>query len=138
MGGRKAGTWARRRAKQRRSELLRTRWQQLLLVFGVVVAVGVVAVTFAAVVVGAWMGWFIAGAFYGATSLLWIVMFELIDPVDIDGVRVVHGSDLAALLTELDPVLAREQVVQIRDRLEPVAQRLAVHQANRPVAFAHR
>ena len=209
------------------------------------------AVTAAALIVGAWMAWFIAGAFYGASVALWVALFELIDPVgrrwwqgsdgeaatsgqlrrcrrqgwrvvhnlmleagDIDhiavgpggvvaietkstdadwewlsrqsihrgwtrqasssaararalvrqhaglavqvrpvvaawvrgladvgpvecnGVRIVHGSTLADLLGDLDPVLTGEQVDQIHQALEPVARRLDVHWASRSAAAA--
>lgn len=54
------------------------------------------------------------------------------EPVEVDGVRVLHGTDLAGFLGSLAPALDQEQVRQIHSALEPVAARLdAVRQERR-------
>lgn len=55
------------------------------------------------------------------------------EPVDIDGVRVMHGSDLPEFLRSLPATLDAEQIRRIHDALLPVATRLdAAGQAGRP------
>lgn len=81
MARRRAGAWARERAKERRRELIRKHRWPLARFAGVVVVIGVAAVALAGWLIGAWSAWFVAGAWYAAMVGTWLAAFELIDPV---------------------------------------------------------
>lgn len=251
MSRRRAGSWARRKARLRRRELFRTHRRRLLGLLAAITAIATAAVTVAALLIGAWMAWFIAGAVYSALIILWATMFDLLDPVgrhlrqgadgesftaeqlrrcarhgwrathnlvlehgdidhiaigpggvvaietkcpdadwqwlhrhgiarrwarqarssalrakalvrqhaglrlearpilvvwtrgladaghvEVDGVRVIHGSDLTELLDELPRVLDADQVDRIHHALEPVARQLDAHWRTRNSALA--
>jgi hypothetical protein len=56
--------------------------------------------------------------------------------VEVDGVRVVHGSRLADVLTALDETLTPQQADRIHQALMPVAERMDRHWAARTAAPA--
>lgn len=76
--------------RARRRELIRAHWRPLLGLAGVFLVAGAVSVAIAAIIFGAWLAWFAAGAIYGAGIAYWVAMFELIDPV---GRRWSNGAD---------------------------------------------
>lgn len=80
----------------RRRALIREHWQRFLAALFVVLAVSAMSIVVGALLVGAWMAWFIAGAVYAGTLALWLTMFELVDPVSRRFAKGADGEEFTA------------------------------------------
>lgn len=94
MARRRAGGWARRKARARRRELLRTHRRGLSVLCAVILALAFISVAVAGALGNANLAWFIAGAFYGALLVFWVVLFELLDPVSRHWIQGAEGEEL--------------------------------------------
>lgn len=96
MAKRRAGDWARRRVALRRRQLVREHWRPFLAALVTILAISAVAVVVAAVLVGAWLAWFIVGGVYAGILALWLTIFELVDPVSRRFARGADGEEHTA------------------------------------------
>lgn len=88
------GRWAYRRARARRRELSRE-YRRLFAIGAGVSLLALAASVVVAVQIGyAFLAWFIAGAFYGAALMLWVTVFELVDPVTRHWIQGAQGEEL--------------------------------------------
>jgi hypothetical protein len=96
MSKRRAGKWARQRARGRRREILREHWRPILVLALVVAAVSVASVVIATRFGNANVAWFVAGAIYGTLLTFWLTVFELLDPISRYWINGAEGEELTA------------------------------------------
>jgi hypothetical protein len=90
MARHRPGQWGRRRARERRRQLLREHWLRLGAFFGGIAVVCTAAAIGAALLFNTGLAWFIFGVGYGGGLTLWMTTFDLIDPV---GRRLTQGVE---------------------------------------------